>query len=206
MKISPSEIPKVILASKDSSEIPSVAERVRPTWVFLLGGAAGTVMGASKLLGSRGFTVFVHIDMVHGLSKDPEGIRLLKTFAQPAGIISTHPSIVTAAHKAGLATIERIFLLDSSSVESGIKNIERSQPDAVEVLPGILPRQISAIASQLSVPLIAGGLITTPDQVFDALRSGAHGISTSSEELVLEFEALASHRRRIGVMAEDEKV
>lgn len=202
MQIASSAIPNVILASKDCKNIVSLSERLEPSWVFILGGSAGAVVAGSKLLKDRGFTVFVHIDMIHGFSKDPEGIRLLKDLAEPTGVISTHPSVVTAAHKVGLMAIERIFLLDSSSVESGLRNVMRSQPDAVEVLPGILPAQIEILASKIAVPLIAGGLITTVEQVAEAIKSGAHGISTSSERLFIEYGQYTRREQRIGVMNE----
>lgn len=182
--IVPDEIPQVIFAARDPADVLAMAADAEPTWLFLLGGNAGEVLGASKLLSERGFTVFVHVDMMHGITNDGEGIRLLANLGHPAGIITTHPSAVIAAKKAGLLAIQRIFLLDSSSVETGLRNVARTHPDAVEVLPGVLPDQITAVANALDVPLIAGGLITRIDQVTAALKAGALAVSTSSGPLL----------------------
>ncbi|WP_298338118.1 glycerol-3-phosphate responsive antiterminator [Ferrimicrobium sp.] len=185
------EIPKVIFAAREPADVLAMLADTAPSWVFLLGGSAGEVLGASKLLGDRGFAVFIHVDMLHGITNDSEGIRLLASFGHPAGIITTHPSTVNAAKKVGLLTIERIFLLDSSSVESGLRNVARTKPDAVEVLPGVLPEQITQVADSIDVPLIAGGLITHLDQVRAALKAGALGVSTSSGLLLSQVQELS---------------
>ncbi len=182
--IRPDAIPKVIFAARDPGDVFAMIPETEPTWVFLLGGNAAEVLGASKLLAERGFQAFVHVDMLHGITNDTQGIALLASLGHPAGIITTHPSAAIAAKKAGLLTIERIFLLDSSSVESGLRNVARTQPDAVEVLPGVLPDQITRVADAIEVPLIAGGLITRMEQVNAALEAGALGVSTSSLYLI----------------------
>jgi glycerol uptake operon antiterminator len=182
--IRPDTIPKVIFAARDPGDVFAMIPETEPTWVFLLGGNAAEVLGASKLLAERGFQAFVHVDMLHGITNDTQGIALLASLGHPAGIITTHPSAAIAAKKAGLLTIERIFLLDSSSVESGLRNVARTQPDAVEVLPGVLPDQITRVADAIEVPLIAGGLITRMEQVNAALEAGALGVSTSSLYLI----------------------
>lgn len=69
-------------------------------------------------------------------------------------------------------------------MESGLRNVARTRPDAVEVLPGVLPDQITRVADAIEVPLIAGGLITRMEQVNAALEAGALGVSTSSLYLI----------------------
>jgi glycerol uptake operon antiterminator len=188
--ITPDMIPKVIFAARDPADVLTVVSDMEPTWVFLLGGNGREVLGASKLLSERGFCVFIHVDMLRGITNDTQGIALLASLGHPAGIITTHPSAAIAAKKAGLLTIERIFLLDSSSVESGLRNVARTEPDAVEVLPGVLPEQITRVADAIDVPLIAGGLITQMDQVVAAHKAGALGVSTSTIRLLAEAQGL----------------
>lgn len=176
-------MPEVILASKAPHELLDRLDSLRGHWVFLLGGPASEVIGAVKLLVGAGATVFVHLDMVHGIANDSEGIRLLAGLSQPHGIISTHPSTIASAKRAGLTTIERIFLLDSASLETGLRNVARTEPDAVEVLPGILPEYLTTIASKISAPLITGGFVTTRAHVEAALAAGAMAVSTSTWSL-----------------------
>lgn len=187
MPIDPSSIPEVILAAKQPHELLDQLDALAGRWVFLLGGPASEVIGAIKVLTQANATVFVHLDMVHGIDNDAEGIRLLAGLARPDGIISTHPSTIASAKRAGLATIERIFLLDSASLETGLRNVARTEPDAVEVLPGILPEHLSRLAAELPVPLITGGFVTTPAHVAAALAAGAVAVSTSTWGLADAF-------------------
>lgn len=192
MPLDPAAIPEVILAVKQPGDVLDRIDWLEGRWVFLLGGPASEVIGAIKLLAEAHATAFVHLDMVHGIANDAEGIRLLAGLARPHGIISTHPSTIASAKRAGLATVERIFLLDSASLETGLRNVARTEPDAVEVLPGILPDYLGKIAGSIPVPLITGGFVTTPAHVDAALAAGAVAVSTSTW-------TLADHRSPNGV-------
>nr|WP_278244328.1 glycerol-3-phosphate responsive antiterminator [Caloramator australicus] len=79
--------------------------------------------------------------------------------------------------------MQRIFLLDSRSLETGIKNILEDRPNAVEIMPGLAYKVIKKIHRHINVPVIAGGLILDKSDVENALSSGAVGISTSSRDL-----------------------
>lgn len=183
MKFRRESIPPIILAVRDPGDLPKIVQTEPPGWLFILGGSLEQVAVATVKLTARSWTVFVHVDMVKGMTNDFEGIRFLQTFAHPAGIISTHPFAISHAKKVGLLGIQRVFLLDSQSIESGLKQVDRAGADIVEVLPGILPDMISALALRVSQPLIAGGLITSERQVAEAREAGAVAISTSDRRL-----------------------
>ncbi|MCL5013962.1 MAG: glycerol-3-phosphate responsive antiterminator [Firmicutes bacterium] len=182
MRIEKSLMPSVIPAIRDPEQWNALGDG-QGRWVFLLGGRVDVVAEAVALLQRRHWHVFVHIDMVKGITGDFEGLRFFREFAAPDGIISTHSHTVNHAVKLGLMTIQRIFLIDSQSVESGIAQVEHQGADAVEVLPGILPNLIRILFSRLTRPLIAGGLITTAEQVEMALAAGAVSVSTSTRDL-----------------------
>ena len=182
MRIDRSLMPSVIPALRDTDKWNILGEG-QGRWVFLLGGRVDAVAEAVALLQRRHWQVFVHIDMVKGLTWDFEALRFFHEFAAPDGIISTHGHAVNNAGKLGMMTIQRIFLIDSQSVDSGITQIERQGADAVEVLPGILPNLVQKLLSRLKQPLIAGGLITSIGQVQEALRAGAVSVSTSCPDL-----------------------
>lgn len=80
-------------------------------------------------------------------------------------------------------TVQRIFVLDSKSIERGIRQLREIKPDYVEVMPGAMDKIIRRIASMTKVPLIAGGLIDEKDEVISLLKSGATSISTSAQSL-----------------------
>jgi glycerol uptake operon antiterminator len=64
-----------------------------------------------------------------------------------------------------------------------IKSIKSIRPDMIEIMPGVMPNVIRRINSQLQIPVIAGGLIDSEQDVKDALSAGAVGISTSKKTL-----------------------
>jgi glycerol uptake operon antiterminator len=179
-------IPKAILACKSATEAVNLAQSLSPSWLFLLGGAASDVALASRVLEESGVKTFIHIDMVKGISGDAEGLRLLASLSNASGIISTHPSTIQAAGKLGFMTIQRVFLLDSASVESGIKSVGRTQPDLIELLPAVLPAQVHRLAAELNRPIITGGLVSELRDVLAALSAGALGVSMSSTTVFRE--------------------
>lgn len=50
-------------------------------------------------------------------------------------------------------------------------------------MPGVMPKVIRQMAETLSVPVIAGGLISDKEDIIAALDAGAASISTTKEEL-----------------------
>lgn len=128
--------------------------------------------------------IFVDIDLIKGIGRDAAGIRFLVKESHVDGIITTHSNLIKSAQQEGLASIQRLFVLDSESLKGGLRTIEKSNPDALEVLPGlILPKIIKQIGMITSIPIIAGGLITLEEEVQEILASGAVGVSTTSPHL-----------------------
>jgi glycerol uptake operon antiterminator len=128
--------------------------------------------------------VFVDIDLLKGIGKDAEGIRFLAKESKVDGVITTHRNLIKSIKQEGLFSIQRIFVLDSESIEGGINSILKSNPDAVDILPGlILPKIAKKIRVRTSIPLIAGGLITGEEEIREILASGAIGISTTDHSL-----------------------
>jgi len=134
--------------------------------------------------------VLVDIDLMKGIGKDALGIRFLAKESKIDGIITTRSNLIKSAQKEGLVSIQRIFVLDSESLTGALSIIEKSNPDALEVLPGlILPKIMKKIRDITSIPVIAGGLITQEEEIRKILDSGAIGISTSSSYLLSAFSA-----------------
>ena len=151
--------------------------------VFLL---STTVLNVKQLVQEarqNGRSVFVHLDLMEGLTKDHFGLRWLAETAGPTGIISTRSAALTAARGLGLATVQRFFLLDSQSIHTGLDMAHNVKPDVIEVLPGLLPEVVRDVTRQVSQPVIAGGMITSEDQCRRALQAGARGVSTSNPKL-----------------------
>jgi len=51
------------------------------------------------------------------------------------------------------------------------------------VLPGVIPSIIEEIKETTGIPILAGGLIRTKEDVQQALNAGATAVTTSREDL-----------------------
>ena len=153
--------------------------------LFLLGGDIFNLPPIVEQAESLKKLVFVDIDLIKGVGKDAAGIRYLARESHVNGVITTKSNLINSAQKENLISIQRIFVLDSESLTGGLNVVEKSKPDAIEVLPGlILPKIMNRIRSRSSVPVIAGGLISTTQEIQEILSSGAVGISTTSVNLL----------------------
>jgi glycerol uptake operon antiterminator len=150
--------------------------------VFVLYGSIVDIREICDKLKEEGKIVFIHIDMIEGLKGDSKGVEYIKKM-EPNGIISTKLSNIKCAMNLGLYTIQRIFIIDSQSLQTGITNIHTIKPNAVEVMPGIASKLIKIIQKDVKIPIIAGGLICEKKDIIDALAAGAVAISTSNKEL-----------------------
>src|SRR5690625_2240369 len=128
--------------------------------------------------------VFVHIDLINGLKRDSSGIRFLAEKIGVDGIVTTQANLIRIAKDNDLLAIQRVFILDSASIEQGIRLINTAKPDAVEILPGIaVPHIYKYVKDKIKQTIIAGGLIDTREEIEKILSNGAQGISSSSVEL-----------------------
>ncbi len=150
--------------------------------VFLLHADILTAKEQISRAKSAGKDVFVHIDMADGFGKDKTGAAYIASLGA-AGIISTRPPLIKAAKEAGLLTVMRFFVIDSHSIGTAVENIKNSSPDMVEMMPGILPDIIAEFKQNIRVPIIAGGLIKTKNDIYRALSAGAKAISTGKQGL-----------------------
>ncbi|NIM97714.1 MAG: glycerol-3-phosphate responsive antiterminator [candidate division Zixibacteria bacterium] len=151
---------------------------------FVLGGTIFDIPDIVKQARRSDKMVFIDIDLVKGIGKDSSGVRYLATESHVHGIITTKSNLIAGARRDGLYTIQRIFVLDSESLVGGLNVVSNSKPDAIEILPGlIVPKIMKRLRAKTSIPVIAGGLITEPQEVKDILASGAVGISTTSFDL-----------------------
>ncbi|WP_408869014.1 glycerol-3-phosphate responsive antiterminator [Brochothrix campestris] len=130
-----------------------------------------------------GKKMFLHADLVSGLKTDEAGTEFLCQTIKPYGIISTKGSVVTTAKQKGVVATQRAFILDSSALERSINIISKTNPDYVEVLPGVIPKVIRTVVEQTGKPVFAGGLIDTAEEVEAALAAGASAITTSNYKL-----------------------
>lgn len=88
---------------------------------------------------------------------------------------------IRRAKALGLLTIQRFFLFDSLSFENVLR--QSSNADAVDLLPGTMPRVLERLKPQIRQPIIASGLLADKQDVVAALSAGAQAVSTTKPEL-----------------------
>ena len=131
----------------------------------------------------HGKKLIIHADLIQGLKTDDYAAEFLCNDIRPAGIISTRANMILKAKSKGIISIQRMFLLDTIALEKSYSLIERTQPDYIEILPGVIPQLISEVYTRTGIPVISGGLIRSEEHVLDALSAGSKAVTTSNKEL-----------------------
>lgn len=172
----------VIAAVKKTEKIAEAANS-ECTVVFILCGDIFNLREMVDAAKSKGKLVFIHVDLIDGFSKDATALKYIAEKICPDGIISTKNSQLKAAKQLGLLTVQRLFIIDSMSIDTTVRASQSIEPDAVEIMPGIMPKITKKLSGELSVPVIVGGLISDKEDIENALSSGAKGVSTSDNNL-----------------------
>ncbi|MCZ0756102.1 glycerol-3-phosphate responsive antiterminator [Anoxybacillus sp. J5B_2022] len=150
---------------------------------FLQTGTISVVKRYVDVLKENGRYVFIHVEKIPGISYDKEGLQFLAKFVRPHGIVTTKSTLVQLAKKEGLWTIQRLFLVDTDAVENGLKQVSEITPDALEVMPGIVPEMVANLVQRTNIPIITGGLVQHRHHITQALQSGAIAVSTGNPTL-----------------------
>ena len=151
--------------------------------IFLLGTDINVLPSIVKKIHSINKVLLVHLDMLEGAGKDRAGIHLLARMGL-RGLVTTKPNLVKFARDEGMVVIQRLFILDSESVKTGIKMASAVKPNAVEILPATVPSfVIQDMKDALGIPVLGGGLLRTEEDVRVALSKGIDAVSTSLRHL-----------------------
>jgi glycerol uptake operon antiterminator len=153
------------------------------SYIVLLDSHIGQLRSIVDLAKANSKKILLHVDLVEGLKNDEYATEYLCQQVRPAGLISTRAGVITKTKQNGLLAIQRLFLLDSSALEKSYTLLERTRPDYIEVLPGIMPHIIKEVRERTGIPIFAGGLIRSVSEVELALEAGATAVTTSNKEL-----------------------
>ncbi|MGI6188382.1 MAG: glycerol-3-phosphate responsive antiterminator [Clostridiales bacterium] len=172
-----------IIAALSHADLFNEIVESRVKVVFLLSSNILEIEEVVERLKELGKKVFVHVDLIEGLGKNQAAVDYIKQRINPDGILSTRNNLLKYGKEIGLITVQRLFLVDSLSFESGINIVQSYNPDFVEVMPGIIPKAIKDLKQKIHQPIIAGGMITSKQDIINALSAGALAVSTSKKEL-----------------------
>jgi len=175
------ENPIIAAVRKEEDVKDAVASQV--TTVFLLHADIFNIKSMVDEIKGCGKNVFIHIDFLEGIGKDNRAIDYIAEVIKPDGIITTRSSPIKYAKDRGIFTIQRFFLVDSQSYETAINTARSVRPDMAEIMPAVMPGVIKKICRDVPLPVIAGGLVNSKDDIIEILKSGAVGVSTGKKEL-----------------------
>lgn len=170
----------VIAALKNNEGLQQALQSDCSTIFFLY----GTILNIGELVKQAkdtGKLVFVHADLIEGTTSKDITADFIAQRTQADGIISTRPNLIRRAKTLDLLAIQRFFLVDSLSFENVLR--QSSNADAVDLLPGTMPRVIERLSQRIQQPMIASGLLADKQDVMAALSAGAQAVSTTSPAL-----------------------
>ncbi|KIL42284.1 glycerol-3-phosphate responsive antiterminator GlpP [Gordoniibacillus kamchatkensis] len=156
-------------------------------YIILLDTHLGQIKPVADMAAANRKKLLLHADLIEGLKNDEYAAEYLCQQIRPAGLLSTRAGVITKTKQNGLLAIQRLFLLDTNAVEKSYSLIERTQPDYIEVMPGVLPHMIAEVHGRTGIPVFAGGLIRTVEDVERALEAGASAVTTSQASLWRHF-------------------
>jgi glycerol uptake operon antiterminator len=177
-KLSPG---KIICAVRSDEDFAS-ALISKPKVIFDLSPDISDIRKKADASHKNGKKLFIHIDLATGIGKDKSGILYAKECGVD-GIISTRGSMIKAARELGIFTVQRFFIVDSQSLSTTKDTAKSTKPDMIEIMPGLLNKTLTRLSHELSIPVIAGGLIECEEEVNSAIFCGAVSVSTGKKEL-----------------------
>jgi len=172
-----------IIASVKKEEHLFEAVKSNSNVVFLLTGDLITTNDYLNILKEGNKITFIHIDLIDGLSNTKSAIKYIANVWKPKGIITTKSNLIKYAKEEGLLTIQRIFLIDRNALQKGVEIANTIKPDAIEILPGIVPNIIDELTKLTHLPIIAGGLVSHKTEILNGLKAGALAMSAGNPKL-----------------------
>ncbi|WP_099221252.1 glycerol-3-phosphate responsive antiterminator [Listeria costaricensis] len=173
----------IIPAARHQKDVEKIVEQATGAYMVMLETHIAQLKPLVHFATTNGKKVLLHADLINGLKNDDYAVEFLCQEVRPHGIISTRGNVVLKAKQHHVLAIQRLFMIDSSAYEKGLALIQKVKPDAVELLPGILPGQIEKTFHRLDIPIIAGGLIENQEQIQAVQKAGAIAVTTSDQHL-----------------------
>lgn len=173
----------VIPACRTEEDFACALSLPRAPGLITLFGDINSLPGILQRANAAGKLLLVHLDLLDGVGRDRAGIVFLSKLGVK-GLITTKPHLGKLAGQEGMRVIQRMFLVDSESLRTGIHLLKGFRPDAIEALPAFTPASVlSELKAATDVPILAGGLVRSKDDVMRAVANGACAVSTSRREL-----------------------
>ncbi len=175
---------KLIAAIKEPKSIEkAIKYKENLAATILMTGNILNVKNYVEVLQKEKLPVILHVEKIDRLYMDHYGIDFIIDHVQPFAIVTTKSSIINRAKSKGIFVIQRIFLIDTEVYDHLLASVDHIQPDIIEIMPSRAPDYIAKLSKTLPVPIITGGLLTTPNHAKEALQHGAIAVTTSNTKL-----------------------
>ncbi len=129
----------------------------------------------------------VHLDYINGIAIDAHGCNYVINRLNADGILSANSAVILEAKNNKKIAIQRVFLVDTATLEKEITKINFCNPDYVELIPGIANEIYSTIEIHIHCNFIAGGLLKSVEQMYECIYNGASAVTVSSMNLAEKF-------------------
>lgn len=151
--------------------------------IFILTGNIFNLKEISHKVRSKDKGLYILIDSIDGFSKDTWGLEYIVKNIYPDGIITAKSNLVKLSKDMGVFTIQRLYIYDSNSLENAVASIKKVRPNAIEILPGIMPKIITSFINETKISVIASGLITDKIDLDSSMNAGASAVATSNKDV-----------------------
>ncbi len=173
----------VIPACRTEADFACALQLPNAPSLIILFGDINTLPEILQRAEAAGKLLLIHLDLLDGVGRDRAGILFLAKLGVK-GLVTTKPQLGKMASQEGMRVIQRMFLLDSESLRTGIHILKGFRPDAIEALPASTPASVLAeLQAATDVPILAGGLVRSAEDVNRAIANGACAVSASQREL-----------------------
>ncbi|PZX21979.1 Transcriptional regulator GlpP family [Cupriavidus taiwanensis] len=133
-------------------------------------------------LAGAGKYVIVNIDSCEGLSQDKGGVEYLADIGVTS-LVSTRVATIQRANRAGMVTMQKVFVTDRSTWPRSVKALEQSDPNLVQLMPAPMLSHLPEADRKALPPIVTSGFVCNRDDIRAALAHGAVAVSTSDRTL-----------------------
>ncbi|MCO4864744.1 glycerol-3-phosphate responsive antiterminator [Cupriavidus sp. WGlv3] len=133
-------------------------------------------------LADAGKYVIVNIDSCEGLSQDKGGVDYLADIGVTS-LVSTRVATIQRANRAGMVTMQKVFVTDRSTWPRSVKALEQSDPNLVQLMPAPMLSHLPEADRKALPPIVTSGFVCNRADIREALAHGAVAVSTSDRKL-----------------------
>ncbi|WP_427306724.1 glycerol-3-phosphate responsive antiterminator [Cupriavidus sp. H39] len=126
--------------------------------------------------------VIVNIDSCEGLSQDKGGVEYLADIGVTS-LVSTRVATIQRANRAGMVTMQKVFVTDRSTWPRSVKALEQSDPNLVQLMPAPMLSHLPQADRKALPPIVTSGFVCNREDIRGALAHGAVAVSTSDRKL-----------------------